>query len=89
MLTVTITNLKEGTLLRNGLPRSSLATLTEHWIRHGDFLTVAIVTNDPVYLTEPLMRTIDFELDVHQRMSPYSRIPFRAFPNNVSLSPRL
>ena len=50
MLTVTATHLKEGYLRRNGLPRSDKATLTEHWIRNGDFLTVVIIIYDPVYL---------------------------------------
>ena len=50
MLTVTTTHLKEGYLRRNGLPRSDKATLVEHWIRHGDFLTVTAIVTDPVYL---------------------------------------
>ena len=54
MLTVTVTHLKEGYLRRNGLPRSDKATVREHWIRNGDFLTVMTVVTDPVYLTEPL-----------------------------------
>ena len=45
MLTVTVTHLKEGYLRRNGLPRSDKATLTEHWIRNGDFLTVMTIVN--------------------------------------------
>ena len=53
ILTVTVTHLKEGYLRRNGLPRSDKATLTEHWIRNGDFLTVVTIVTDPVYLTEP------------------------------------
>src|SRR5947207_2826871 len=40
MLTTTVTHLKEGYIRRNGMPRSDQATLTEHWIRHGDWLTV-------------------------------------------------
>lgn len=71
MLTITITNLKEGILRRNGLPRGASATVTEHWIRHGEFLTVVIITNDPVYLTEPLIRSVDYQLDVRQRQVPY------------------
>ena len=43
MLTVTVTHLKEGYLRRNGLPRSDKATVREHWIRNGDFLTVMTV----------------------------------------------
>jgi hypothetical protein len=71
VLTVTTTHLKEGYVRRNGLPRSDVATLTEHWIRHGDVLTVATIVNDPIYLTEPLIRTTDYELDLHQRVPPY------------------
>ena len=56
---------------RNGLPRSDKATLTEHWIRHGDVLTAATIVYDPVYLTEPFIRTTDYELDLHQQNPPY------------------
>ena len=71
VLTVTTTHLKEGYLRRNGLPRSDKATLVEHWIRHGDFLTVAAIVTDPVYLAEPFIRTTDYELDLHQQVAPY------------------
>ncbi len=71
MLTVTVTHLKEGYLRRNGLPRSDKATLTEHWIRNGDLLTVMTIVNDPVYLTEPFVRTTDYELDLRQQVPPY------------------
>ena len=71
MLTVTVTNLKEGYVRRNGLPRSDQATVTEHWIRHGDFLTIVVIINDPVYLTEPFIRTTDYELNVRQNVPPY------------------
>lgn len=71
VLTVTTTHLKEGYLRRNGLPRSDTATLVEHWIRNGDFLTVVATVTDPVYLTEPFVRTTDYELNVHQQIPPY------------------
>jgi len=71
MLTTNVTHLKEGYIRRNGVPRSDLATLTEHWIRHGDFLTVVTIVNDPVYLTEPFIRSTDYELDLHQHVPPY------------------
>jgi glyoxylase-like metal-dependent hydrolase (beta-lactamase superfamily II) len=71
VLTVTVTHLKEGYLRRNGLPRSDKATLTEHWIRNGDLLTVMTIINDPVYLTEPFVRTTDYELDLRQQVPPY------------------
>lgn len=71
ILTITTTHLKEGYLRRNGLPRSDQATLTEHWIRNGDFLTVVTIVHDPVYLTEPFIRTTDYELNLHQQIPPY------------------
>jgi glyoxylase-like metal-dependent hydrolase (beta-lactamase superfamily II) len=71
VLTVTVTHLKEGYLRRNGLPRSDKATLTEHWIRNGDYLTVVTIVNDPVYLTEPFIRTTDYELALNQQIPPY------------------
>jgi hypothetical protein len=71
VLVVTVTHLKEGYLRRNGLPRSDKATLTEHWMRNGDFLTVLETITDPVYLTEPLVRSTDYELNVSQQVPPY------------------
>ena len=71
VLTVTTTHLKEGYLRRNGLPRSDKATLTEHWIRNGDILTAVVIMNDPVYLTEPFIRTSDYELALNQQVPPY------------------
>ena len=48
---VTTTHLKEGWIRRNGLIRSDRATVTEHFIRHGDNLTIMTVIRDPAYLT--------------------------------------
>src|SRR6266480_5463137 len=71
ILTVTVTHLKEGYVRLNGVPRSDLATVTEHWIRHGNWLTVVTIVEDPVYLTEPFVRSTDYELDQHQLVAPY------------------
>src|SRR4051812_47310020 len=71
ILTTTVTHLKEGYLRRNGLPRSDKATLTEAWIRNDDVLTVLTVVHDPVYLTEPFVRSTDYDLDAHQQVPPY------------------
>ena len=43
MLTVTTTHLKMGWIRRNGIPRSDKAVLTEHFVRHGDYLTLISV----------------------------------------------
>jgi len=71
MLTVTTTHLKMGWIRRNGIPRSDKAVLTEHFVRHGDYLTLISVINDPVYLTEPFVRTTNWALDPHQQIAPY------------------
>ena len=71
MLTIYTTHLKEGYIRRNGVPRSDQATLVEHWMRHGEFLTVAAIVTDPVYLSEPFIRTTDYQLDLHQNIPPY------------------
>ncbi len=63
MLTVETTHAKEGYFRRNGVPQSDLMTMTEHWMRNDDILTLATIATDPVYLTEPLVRTTNFELD--------------------------
>jgi hypothetical protein len=60
MLTVTTTHIKQGWVRRNGLPESDRATLTEHFIRHGNILTHVSIVTDPVYLTEPLIKTQNF-----------------------------
>jgi cyclase len=70
-LTVTTTHLKWNYLRRNGVPRSDEATLTEHFVRHGDYLTLLSYIDDPVYLTEPLMRTSGYVLDPQQQLEPF------------------
>lgn len=60
VLTVTTTHLRTGFLLRNGTPASVHTTVTEHYIRHGDQLTVVQFVSDPAYLDMPLVRTIDY-----------------------------
>jgi hypothetical protein len=75
ILTVTTTHLKAALIERNGVLRSDQATLIEHYIRHGENLTVVQITLDPVYLTEPLIRSRDFVLNPSQRMGGYSCRP--------------
>ena len=69
VLTVETTHLKAGYLRRNGVIHSDLATMTEHFIRHGDVLTIVTLDRDPVYLTEPFIRTTDFVMDLGQHVS--------------------
>ena len=60
ILTVTTTHLRTGYLERNGAPASLKSTVLEHFIRHGDQLTLVQIVNDPAYLEMPLIRTMDF-----------------------------
>jgi glyoxylase-like metal-dependent hydrolase (beta-lactamase superfamily II) len=55
-LSVTTTHLKRGWIKANGVPQSDAATVEEHYIRHGDVITMLAVIDDPVYLTEPLSK---------------------------------
>ncbi len=67
MLTVTTTHLKAAHTRRNGVPRSDTATLTEHFIRHGNYLTWVSIIDDPVYLTERFIRTRNYAVNLGQR----------------------
>ncbi len=71
VLSAETTHLKMSYLRRNGIPRSDLATLSEHYIRHGNYLTVVAVIRDPVYLTEPMIRSSDYALDMRRTIAPY------------------
>ena len=42
---------------RNGMPQSDQVTLTERFALHGPVLTYVTITEDPVYLTEPLVKS--------------------------------
>jgi len=70
MLTITTTHLKEYILRRDGVPRSDQTTMTEHIVRHGDYLTVMQIVKDPVYLTEPFVLSTDFILDLRTQDAP-------------------
>ncbi len=40
-------------------------------MKHGNYLTVAVIVYDPVYLTEPFIRTTDFVYAPQQQMAPW------------------
>jgi hypothetical protein len=56
-LTVYTTHIKKGDERRNGVPSSDAATMLEHFIRNGDYLIRVGIVTDPIYLTEPLVKT--------------------------------
>lgn len=71
MLTVTTTHLKTGWIQMNGVTSSDRATVTEHFVRHGNYLTNITLVHDPVYLTEPFARTSTWVLDPSLQFRPY------------------
>ena len=68
---LTTTNLKMGYIRRNGVARSDRARVTEHFIRHRNYLTIVSIVTDPVYLTEPFIRSSDYLLDETHVIPPY------------------
>ena len=71
MLKIQTTHLKEDYYRRNGVPSSDRATLTQYWIRRGDYLTWVTIAYDPVYLTEPMIRSSEYRLALNQQIPPY------------------
>jgi hypothetical protein len=59
-LVVRTTHIKQGWIRRNGVPQSDRVRTTERFSRHGDFLTYVVYIEDPVYLTEPIVRSRNF-----------------------------
>jgi hypothetical protein len=62
-LKVTTTHIKQMWHRRNGVPQSDRVVLTEHYFRHGNVLTQVTVTDDAVYLTEPLVKSTNMLLN--------------------------
>lgn len=62
--------MKAGTIQRDGVPHSDRTAIAEYFVRHGDYLTVVAVIDDPVYFEEPLVRSWNFVLDPYQRLQP-------------------
>lgn len=62
ILTITTTHIKAGYYRRTGIPASDRITVVEHWMRHGNVLSQVTIATDPVYLTEPYIRSQEFVL---------------------------
>jgi len=59
-LVTTTTHLKWGWVRRNGVPSSDQATVVTWYTRNDDILTVTWIVYDPLYLTEPYIKSADF-----------------------------
>ncbi len=57
------THMRAGVIRRNGVPSSDQASMTTYLFRNGDLMTMLVVVEDPVYLSEPFMVSKNFQLD--------------------------
>ena len=80
-LAINTTHLKTAMYERHGLFRSDVGGLFERWIRHGNYMTVMLIITDPVYLSEPFIRTRNYELSLSQQLSGYSCVPAAEIAN--------
>jgi len=69
-LRIETTHIKSGYLRRNGIAFSDEAKLTEFLDLHDKYLTLTTIAEDPVYLTEPLVRTESWVWNPYQVFSP-------------------
>ena len=71
VLVVETSHLKAGWIRRNGVALSDHARMTERFFRHGNLLTHTYIIEDPVYLSEPFVRTNGFRLSNAVAIDPY------------------
>jgi hypothetical protein len=75
ILVVRTTHLKQGWIRRNGIAISDRATMEDRFYRHGQYLTHVSIITDPVYLTEPIVRSNQFQLVTNPNLQPYPCLP--------------
>jgi hypothetical protein len=71
ILRIRVTHLKKEYLKRNGVFHSDKAELTQYLIRRDNRLTYVLVEYDPIYLTEPLIRSTEYQLGPNYHLPPY------------------
>jgi hypothetical protein len=71
VLRVETTHIKQGWHRRNGVPMSEKTKMTEFFFRHGNVLTQLSITEDPVFLSEPLVKTTNLLLDINSTPNQY------------------
>jgi hypothetical protein len=72
VLRVETTHLKQGWHRRNGIPMSAQTRMTEYFFRHGNVLTQLSITEDPIFLSEPLVKTTNLLLVVDSQPGQYA-----------------
>ncbi len=87
ILRIETTHLKEDYIRRNGAMMSDEAEVTTWWMRRGDYLTWVTIIHDPLYLSEPLIRSAEYKLNVnaqvpaHPCTSIFEGLPKGAVPH--------
>src|SRR5207237_9185165 len=64
-------HLKESYILRSGPARSDKAIVRTRFARYGDYLTATVIIYDPVYMTEPFIRTHTWAYTPTAVMTPW------------------
>jgi hypothetical protein len=82
-LKVTTTHIKEGFIRRNGVPVSDRTVATEHFVRHGNYLTSTLYIEDPAYLEEPLVVSGTWILDA--TIGPTLQQRYPCGPNEIAV----
>ena len=59
-LVTTTTHIKWGWIRRNGAPASDQSTVVTYYTRNENVLTITWIVYDPIYLTEPYVKSVDF-----------------------------
>ena len=71
MLTITTTHIKQGWYRRENIPSSDEQTTIEHWVKNGNVWTHISVTEDPIFLAEPLIKSEDLNLTGNPNFNPF------------------
>jgi hypothetical protein len=71
-LAVTTTHMKMGVVQRNGAATSPYGVMTEHWFRHGLYMTMFWSVDDPVYFEEPMVRSHTWAVNLAGFVDPIS-----------------
>jgi len=87
VLVVKTTHMKYSFIRRNGLPMSDKAEMTERFYRHGNALHYVMMLVDPIYLTEPLIKTTVYTVAPVPNTRAYPCRPAVEVPRAAGLVP--
>jgi hypothetical protein len=73
-------NVRAAWVRRNGVPTSDRATMDERFFRFDDILTHIMMVSDPAFLTEPMVKSNEFQFIPSSAMEPYPCMPVDEVP---------